>query len=376
MAKFDVTVRRLDEVSPHPNADRLALARVGGYHTVVAKDQFTPGDLIAYIPEAAVLPAGLLEAMGLTGKLAGPDFNRVKAVKLRGMLSQGLVLAARPDWVEGQSVMDELGITKLDPGVPEGAEGERYTLEQEEYVAFDIDNIKAYPDLIIEGEQVVMTEKVHGVFMAVGAIVPVEGEVRPHYAGRAFVSSKGVLSERNAFVIEPVADEEGKLPKPNLYVGMAKEQGLFDKVIALSDRFGANVFVLGEMFGSGVQDLAYGAAQGERTFKAFAIAVRAPDEDALPGGWRWLDDAVLDETLAAVGIDRVPVIYRGPFSAQALAEATNGREQVSGRQAHLREGVVVVPAIERSTQALDTFRVALKSVSEAYLSRKGGTEYA
>jgi hypothetical protein len=41
---------------------------------------------------------------------------------------------------------------------------------------------------------------------------------------------------------------------------------------------------------------------------------------------------------------------------------------------HIREGVVVTPVVEREDMRLG--RVALKSVSEKYLLRKGGTEYS
>ena len=55
------------------------------------------------------------------------------------------------------------------------------------------------------------------------------------------------------------------------------------------------------------------------------------------------------------------------------AEHTDGRETISGRGLHIREGVVVRPCAERRHEALG--RVQLKSVSERYLLRKGGTEY-
>jgi RNA ligase (TIGR02306 family) len=76
-----------------------------------------------------------------------------------------------------------------------------------------------------------------------------------------------------------------------------------------------------------------------------------------------------------LGLCRVPVLYRGPFSAQALEEATNGRETLSGQEVHIREGVVVLPVKERFSAELPTGRVALKSVSVAYLTRTGGTEF-
>lgn len=52
---------------------------------------------------------------------------------------------------------------------------------------------------------------------------------------------------------------------------------------------------------------------------------------------------------------------------------TTGRETVSGNAVHLREGVVITPVVERSCAEIG--RLALKSVSEAYLMRKGNGIY-
>ncbi len=40
---------------------------------------------------------------------------------------------------------------------------------------------------------------------------------------------------------------------------------------------------------------------------------------------------------------------------------------------HIREGIVMVPAVERRDARIG--RVCLKSVSADYLTRKGGTEF-
>jgi len=90
MSSFQVTVEKL-VILPHPNADALELAQVSGYRAVVAKGRYVTGDLACYIPEQAVLPPDLIAELGLEGKLAGPAKNRVKAVRLRGELSQGIV---------------------------------------------------------------------------------------------------------------------------------------------------------------------------------------------------------------------------------------------------------------------------------------------
>ena len=91
MAYFEVNVVKIDQIEDHPNADALELAVIGGYRAIVKLGDFKAGDLVVYIPEQSIVPQWLLERMGLEGRLAGKDKNRVKAIKLRGVLSQGLV---------------------------------------------------------------------------------------------------------------------------------------------------------------------------------------------------------------------------------------------------------------------------------------------
>jgi hypothetical protein len=109
MATFETKVVRL-VIEPHKDADTLEIALIGGYRAVVPKGQFKTGDLAAYIQEASIVPDEIIEEMGLTGRLAGSKHNRVKALRLRGIFSQGLVYPARSHWNEGDNVMDEMGI--------------------------------------------------------------------------------------------------------------------------------------------------------------------------------------------------------------------------------------------------------------------------
>ena len=358
MATFDVQVRRLEAVEPHLQADRLELARLGGYRCVVAKGQFRAGDLVAYLPEAAVLPEALIAELGLTGKLAGPDADRIHAVKLRGALSQGVVMAARPGWHEGQSVMEELGVRKFEPEIPPDLLGVVYALERCEGHGFDVENLKAYPDLFVLGEPVVLTEKIHGVLLAVGAATPTEARPESgHWQGRAWVSSKGLLAQRLAFDFH-AADT------PNLYLRVAAAYDLPRRAVALADRFGDQVLVFGEVFGTGVQDLAYGGAAGMPGFRVFAVRV----------GERFLDDVELETVLVEAALERAPVLYRGPYDPGVVQAYTDGSEAVSGLSSHLREGVVITPQQERDDPRVG--RAIAKSVSAAYLLRQGGTEYS
>ena len=43
------SIQRIVDVQPLENADRLEVATVLGYHAVIGKGQFQPGDLCVYI---------------------------------------------------------------------------------------------------------------------------------------------------------------------------------------------------------------------------------------------------------------------------------------------------------------------------------------
>ena len=121
--------------------------------------------------------------------------------------------------------------------------------------------------------------------------------------------------------------------------------------------------VLGETFGPGVQDLHYGSTVRFRIFAACT---------GYRGDHRFFGADELRSLAADLGAEMVPVLYRGPFSWEALEEHTSGKTAMDAR--NIREGLVVTPVVERDDMRLG--RVALKSVSEAYLLRKGGTEFS
>lgn len=135
-----------------------------------------------------------------------------------------------------------------------------------------------------------------------------------------------------------------------------------------TDKWGLDVpfYILGEVYGKGVQDLTYGA--DKPTFRVFDIYIGSP------GSGYYLDYADFVVTCQHIGVERVPVLYTGPFSKEKMYEVTNGKESVSGTSANIREGVVVKPINDRYD--IELGRVVLKSVSEHYLLRKDGTEFS
>ena len=126
------------------------------------------------------------------------------------------------------------------------------------------------------------------------------------------------------------------------------------------------MFVLGEVFGPGIQDLSYGI--DKMSFRVFDVIV------GYHGNRLFLDHDEVLELADKVGISHVPILYEGPFSKQTMLEFTDGKETVSGDSSHVREGVVIKPTVERTDGLIG--RVILKSVSGDYLTRKGkATEY-
>ncbi|MFD7992884.1 RNA ligase (ATP) [Streptomyces mexicanus] len=354
MSTLRVTAEVLT-VHAHPRADALELAQVGLYRAVVAKGAYRTGEAAVYIPEQAVLPAALIEELGLTGRLAGGNRDRVKAVRLRGELSQGIV--CRPKALAGVDLAraaaertdfaDLLGITKWVPPIPPMMGGE---VEPAPGLLpwVDIENIHRHPDIFAAGEPVVLTEKLHG-----------SACLLTHHAedGRVQVSSKGFGARSLALKEDP----------RNLYWRAVRGHGVAEAAARLAERLGARrVGVFGEVYGAGVQDLTYGA-DGRRDTLGYAVFDVAAEID---GTVRWLDAAELlgDE------LPLVPRLYEGPYDVEKVLEFASGRETVSGRELHLREGVVIRPAVERHSPVTGGRAIA-KAVSPAYLTRKGGTEY-
>lgn len=364
MSDFRVSVEYVS-IHPHNNSDNLEIAQIGDYQSVVLKGKYKTGDLVAYIPEDSVLPDNLIEEMGLTGKLAGSRKNRIRAVKLRGILSQGICYPAREGWNLGDDVSEELNIKKYEPPILQQFRGLAINAKGKT-VHYDIENIKKYPDVFQEGEEVCFTEKVHGTLMCFG-MIQTEDMQEPEF----ILHSKGLGKQGIAFKL---TEDNSK----NLYYRTVQKYDLFEAARNIKTAIGTDsVYILGEVLGC--QDLKYGfnsSNDDEIGFRVFDIFYR----DSLEGEG-YLDCFGLSAVCLAVKLMLVPVLYIGPFSKEKVKEYTTGIESVSGTNSHMREGIVIKPISERFDEHLEKHcgsgRVILKSVSEQYLLRKNknATEY-
>ena len=336
MASFEVPVVRVDRIEEHPGADALEIAVVRGFRCVVKIGAHRAGDLVAYIPEDAVVPEALIREMRLwdeakdRGMLAGKKGDRVKAIRLRGIVSQGLLHPVEGR-EEGEDLAGDLEIVKYEPPIPVHMQGEVANLRGHT-LAYDIESIQKYPDLLREGEEVVFTEKLHGTWTCFGYDPGLDHAEL--LEGGTIITSKGNADSGLGF-------KWNEANEHNLYVMTFRaamlETGMWDRVRAGCERTGEPVFILGETFGKKVQDLDYG--QQGRAFRAFDIY------EGPPRRGRFLDYDEMVERAADWGLETTPRLYRGSFSMEAAEQHRDGKTTFRGN--HVREGIVIAPVKER-----------------------------
>ena len=118
MSRKLATVRRITDIQPIPNADAIQVATVDGWKVVVKKDEFKVGDLAIYFEIDSWIPTEIAPFLTKEGKQPSV-FNEVKGerlrtIKLRGQLSQGLLVPidvgveafVGSDYDEGQELME------------------------------------------------------------------------------------------------------------------------------------------------------------------------------------------------------------------------------------------------------------------------------
>lgn len=123
-----VKIVKIDTVHAIPNADAIEVAKVGGWAVVVKKSEFKPGDLAVYFEIDSFLPEGNPLWQFLIDK-SSRNFNGLKghvlkSIKLRGQVSQGLLLSLSScfndstKYQENDDVSELLGVAKYEPPVP------------------------------------------------------------------------------------------------------------------------------------------------------------------------------------------------------------------------------------------------------------------
>jgi RNA ligase (TIGR02306 family) len=366
MAELIVQSRKIDKVIDHPNADRLDLAKIGGWSCAVPKGSYQAGDLIVYIPPDSLVPESLSDEFGFTKYLSN---GRVRAQKLRGYPSYGVIVPNKWNFSEGENVASALGITKYEPparnvGSRSGSSGHlpdhpklpKYT---------SIENLRHYDTVFEDGEEVVVTEKIHGTNSRVAMI---DGTLMAGSRRLLWKFPTKKVKKEVSFLKSLLLKILGK-PHPTVDVddvGAAKQSWVWspvtnDNVLNLlyskGSNGGSDIILFGEVYGSSVQR---GVSYGEKNslgYRAF---------DAMVNG-QYLDYDDFRSLCDDFDVETAPLLYRGPFSLEKIEELSHGDTTI-GNDKHIREGVVVRPVSERHSDQVG--RVIMKYVSDEYLQSK------
>lgn len=326
MSTHQVTIFNVESVLPHDNADKLEIVPVNGWQAIVRKGDFTVGKRAIFIEPDYIVPTDR-EYFSFLAK-PGKTHHRLKAARLRGTLSFGLLISAPPEFthiVDGVSMMEALGIVRYEPPVKYLTANE---LPHEDMPSvycpkFDIESFKNFPKLIPDGEEVYVTEKIHG------------ANARYLWADDRFY-----IGSRNRW-IKPEDDTVWK-------AAVDECPGILEWCKAFPE-----TILFGEIYGR-VQSLTYGAPNQVR-FAGFAALNKSS----------WISQTQLFLSLLGAGVEHAPILYHGPFKREALeALAEEDSVVASAPKGHMREGVVVVPVTER--QGPSAGRTALKLVSNRY----------
>lgn len=122
-----VTIRKVLEIKPIPDADLIELAVIDGWQCIVKKGTFQPGDLGVYFEVDSYLPVEpryefLRKSSFRKHQTTGFEGFRIKTCRMRGQLSQGLLMPLSEfdlkDKQVGDDVTEELKVEKWEAPIP------------------------------------------------------------------------------------------------------------------------------------------------------------------------------------------------------------------------------------------------------------------
>lgn len=340
MSTHAVNVVEIGEVREHPNAHSLNIIPIGNYQAVVRKGSFKVGDKAVYVEPDYLVPTYREEFQFLAKP--GKEQHRLKAVRLRGEISHGLLIPV-PDDVRatyaafggvkaGIDVMNDLEIKRWEPEQRFVTKGDELKYDDWPNVGtlgnqkFDVEGIKHADGWFRPGETVIVTEKVHG---ANARFVFIDGEFYVGSRNRWLKSEGDHIWSRILSV------------RPDIERWCRNHEG---------------TILYGEIYGK-VQSLHYGL-DNAIDFVAFACCTPAFES--------YVDSEALYGSFATYDIQHAPVIYKGPFDLTAIkdiAERDSIVAEGNGLLKHMMEGVVITPVTERWESGQ---RVCVKLISNRY----------
>jgi RNA ligase (TIGR02306 family) len=343
------SIQIVNAAEPIPNADAILRIRVLGWWVVVKKGEFKPGDRVVYFEIDSLLPerpefeflrassfkSAVVDDGGTVIQAAG---FRIKTVKLRGQVSQGICfpLSILPPGInlqEGEDVTEVLSVFNWEPPIPVGMGG-RIKGGFPGFVSkTDETRVQVLEAVLTRhrGKTFYVTEKLDGTSFT------------------AFLrNSEFGICSRNNWLDE--TDDTSVL------VRVARRLGLEAKLRAIAASRGFEPAIQAEVIGPGIQKNKYGLKEvALRVFNVFDI-----------GGYRLVDHSLMLDVLRETGLDGVPhlgtvVLDHTVDELVTMSEGT----RVLNPSAQ-REGIVLRPLAEEHEPELGG-RLSFKAINPKFL---------
>lgn len=331
------SIQIIQNIEPIPNADAIDVATVLGWRVVVKKNEFKVGDLVVYCEIDSLFPNKPEFAF-----LESKHF-RIKTVKFRGQISQGIVfpISILPhDYLLshnlciGDDVTEVIGVTKYEAPIPVHLSG----MIKGSFPAFliktDETRIQSVPSVLDrhKGKIFIVSEKLDGTSMTTYLR---DGEF-------------GVCS-RNMEL-----KEEGD----TAYWKVARDLALVDKMKCL----GFNVSFQGELIGWGIQGNKYKLPPNTLAFKIFSVF----NIDT----YKFISYAEYAPWLMEMKLETVPIVdsaFQLNHTVEELLKHAEGKSALCKDTE--REGNVYRPLIEERDDELG--RLSFKVISNRFLLKNG-----
>lgn len=385
-----VPITKILEIQPHNNATSLEFAVVYGFRVIVRKGEYKAGEKIIFIPPDSVLPMDLERKLFPEDSKIKLNRGRVKQIKIRGEYSQGMLIKLEDaaedietdeegtyysvqhydnysgsidlndnDYVDILDLAPFLKITKYQP--PEASyQGSNTATKRDKpkenplfHQYNGVENIKWYPELFKEDEEVVIQEKLHGSCCR-AAILPFKANT---LYKRILKLLRLAPIYENCYGSNNVQIQERKGYKgwygENVYGKVLEKVKAFDKMKP-------NEIIYGELVGEGIQKN-YHYGHKEHHFVLFDVKILQPD-----GTTKWLNPEEAEQYARERGFDFVPVLSAGLFNKQLAHELTKGNS-VYCKEQKVREGIVIKSRHNYNDDYMPSQKKCVKLLSEKYL---------
>ena len=344
------TIRTISDVNPIPGADAIEVATVDGWKVVIKKNEFKAGDLCIYLEIDSFLPIRpeyeFLRKSSYKKFPNGIEGFRLKTARLRGQISQGLILPLSMLKIKGKAgddVTAKLKIQKYEPEILGQAHLVKpwyiRKLHHLKYLIASLFMFKAekrkrggsFPSFMpktdeeriqnlditkFQGQVYEETEKLDGISATYA------------YNSEFYVCSRncrlGLVTNEKG---EPTGMFDGA------YWKMALKYDLEAKLKKLADDEGIRLAVQGEILGPGIQKNKYGLKEHNLyVFRIYDI-----------GEKRFLTPAERKRVCADMGLKHVPVLDVRVFDyadVDAVLAHADGVSMVGEFPRSNREGIV------------------------------------